>query len=217
MADHAGDPAAPQHEQATVEATLREFDVVHDELARANRLLASWALDHADVRRLLTIPGVDATIALALVAAIGDVRRFASPAKLVGYLGLDPRVRQSGARPASYGPITKQGRAHARGALVEAAWAAVKTPGPLRACYQRIRTRRGPQIAVVAVARKLAVLTWHLLTRGEDYAFARLWGPCIFTQTTVHYLRPHLNWRSFRRSGVVLQMRQHYCHMCNDP
>ncbi len=166
-------PRLPQHEQTAVEATLREFDVVHDELARANRLLASWALDHADVRRLLTIPGVDATIALALVAAIGDVRRFASPAKLVGYLGLDPRVRQSGMHPASYGPITKQGRAHARGALVEAAWAAVKTPGPLRACYQRIRARRGPQIAVVAVARKLAVLAWHLLTRGEDYAFAR--------------------------------------------
>jgi transposase len=166
-------PRLPQHEQATVEAALRELDVVHDELVRANRLLASWALDHADVRRLLTIPGVDATVALALVAAIGDVHRFASPAKLVGYLGLDPRVRQSGARPASYGPITKQGRAHARGALVEAAWAAVKTPGPLRACYHRIRARRGPQIAVVAVARKLAVLTWHLLTRGEDYAFAR--------------------------------------------
>jgi transposase len=70
-------PRLPQHEQATVEAMLREFDVVHDELTKANRLLAVWALDHADVRRLLTIPGVDTTIALALVAAIADVHRFA--------------------------------------------------------------------------------------------------------------------------------------------
>ena len=57
--------------------------------------------------------------------------------------------------------------------LVEAAWVAVKTPGPLRAFYERIRSRRGMQIAVVATARKLAVLCWHLVIKGEDYAFAR--------------------------------------------
>ena len=57
--------------------------------------------------------------------------------------------------------------------LVEAAWVAVKTPGPLRAFYERVRARRGMQIAVVATARKLAVLCWHMITRGEDYAFAR--------------------------------------------
>lgn len=121
----------------------------------------------------MTIPGVDVTVAVNLIAAIGDIRRFRAPTKLVGYLGLDPRVRQSGLHPASYGPITKQGRAQARGMVVEAAWAAAKVPGPLRAFYQRIRARRGPQIAVVATARKLTVLAWHLLTRGEDYAFTR--------------------------------------------
>ena len=57
--------------------------------------------------------------------------------------------------------------------LVEAAWVAVKTPGPLRAFYERVRARRGMQIAVVATARKLATLCWHMITRGEDYAFAR--------------------------------------------
>ena len=166
-------PLLPAHEQQTVEATLRELTLIAEELHATERPLAGVALQRRDVRHLLTIPGVDAAVALALVAAIGDVRRFSSPTKLVGYLGLDPRVRQSGARPASYGPITKQGRAHARGALAEAAWVAVKTPGPLRACYQRIRARRGSHIAVIAVARKLAVLAWHLLTKDEDYAFAR--------------------------------------------
>ena len=57
--------------------------------------------------------------------------------------------------------------------LVEAAWVAVKTPGPLRAFYERVRARRGMQIAVVATARKLTVLCWHMIARGEDYAFAR--------------------------------------------
>lgn len=56
--------------------------------------------------------------------------------------------------------------------LVEAAWSASKAPGPLRAFYQRIRARRGMQVATVATARKLTVLCWHLIIKGEDYAFA---------------------------------------------
>ena len=57
--------------------------------------------------------------------------------------------------------------------LVEAAWAAAKAPGPLHAFFVRIRARRGHQIAAVAVARKLTVLCWHLLAKGEDYQWAR--------------------------------------------
>jgi len=57
--------------------------------------------------------------------------------------------------------------------LVEAAWAASKAPGPLRAFFLRIRAKRGHQVAAVAVARKLAVLCWHLLTRETDYQWAR--------------------------------------------
>ena len=57
--------------------------------------------------------------------------------------------------------------------LCEAAWVLVRTPGPLRAFYERVRVRRGAQIALVATARKLAVLFWHLLTQEEDYAFER--------------------------------------------
>ena len=121
----------------------------------------------------MTIPGVDATIALSIVAAVGDFRRFRRPEQLVSYLGVNPRVKQSGGQPASHGRITKQGRAHARGMLVEAAWVAVKTPGPLRAFFERVRSRRGMQIAVVATARKLAVLCWTMIERDEDYVFAR--------------------------------------------
>jgi transposase len=54
-----------------------------------------------------------------------------------------------------------------------AAWSVVRQPGPLHAFYQRIRARRGHQVAVVATARKLACLFWCMLTRGEDYAFAQ--------------------------------------------
>lgn len=148
----------PGDERATIESVLRELDHAGDDLAAIDRDLAQVALAHPAAQRLMTIPGVDMAVALGMVAAIGPITRFRSPQKLVSYLGLNPRVRQSGLQPAHYGRITKQGRAHARGMLVEAAWVTAKTPGPLRAFFLRIRGRRGEQIAAVATARKLAVL-----------------------------------------------------------
>ena len=163
----------PPDEELAVEALLRQLDFHGQELRIIDAALGRIGLERGEVKRLMTIPGVDATVALSIVAAVGDFHRFPRPEQLVSYLGLNPRVRQSGGQPASHGRITKHGRAHARGMLVEAAWAAVKTPGPLRAFYERIRSRRGMQIAVVATARKLAVVCWHLIIKDEDYAFAR--------------------------------------------
>lgn len=157
-----------------VEALQRLLAPLDAEIDAVGRRLARTALDHEGVALLMTIPGVGHLTALALVAVIGDVERFPRPTKLVGYLGLDPKVRQSGERPARTGSISHQGSAHARGLLVEAAHAAVGTPGPLRAFFLRLRGRRGEQKAIVAVARKLAVIAWHVLRRGEPYRWQRL-------------------------------------------
>jgi transposase len=108
---------------------LRQLDFHGQELRIIDASLGRVALGNADVKRLMTIPGVDATVALSIVAAIGDFRRFRHPGQVVSYLGLNPRVKQSGGQPASHGRITKQGRAHARGMLVEAAWAASRPRG----------------------------------------------------------------------------------------
>jgi len=121
----------PDDERRTVEALLRQLDFHGEELRIVDAELGRVALRSDEVKRLMTIPGVDATVALSIVAAVGDFSRFSSPQKLVSYLGLNPRVRQSGGQPASHGRITKQGRAHARGMLVEAAWVAAKIHRPL--------------------------------------------------------------------------------------
>jgi transposase len=163
----------PADERILVDSALRRLDLAGAELALVERELAAYALASPDTLRLMTIPGVDMVVAISLVAAIGDVSRFRTSGKLVSYLGLDPRVRQSGSQPARHGRISKQGRSQARAMLVEAAWACAKTPGPLRAFFLRIRGRRGEQVAAVATARKLAVLCWQMLSRREDYAYAR--------------------------------------------
>ena len=121
----------------------------------------------------MTVPGVNLHTAATFMASVGDISRFSSPQKLVSYLGLDPRVRQSGGSAARHGRISKAGASEARHMLGEVAWKVTMTPGPLRAFFERVRARRGPQIAATATARKLAVLFWHLLSRGEDYAYAR--------------------------------------------
>ncbi|MGZ8634053.1 MAG: IS110 family RNA-guided transposase [Solirubrobacteraceae bacterium] len=160
-------------EAETVCGCLAQIAFCDQQITQIDRQLAEFAVASADAKRLLTIPGVGVASAVTLIAAIGDITRFADPRKLVGYLGLDPKVRQSGDTPARAGKISKRGNAQARCVLVEAAWMAMRTPGPLRAFGQRVQARSGAQVAAVAVARKLAVLAWHLLTRGEDYAFAR--------------------------------------------
>ena len=163
----------PDDESAAIERHIREYDRLTDDLRVVERELARDALGSAETKRLMTIPGIDMVVAVGLLAAIGPIDRFPSPGRLVAFLGLNPSVHQSGNSPARHGRITKQGPCHARTMLVEAAWQAVRSPGPLRAFYERVRGRRGTHVAAVAVARKITVLVWHLLTRGEDYAWVR--------------------------------------------
>lgn len=163
----------PADERETVSACLRHVDFLNAEVSVVDRAIAAQALRSPDTLRLMTIPGVSVITASTFTAAVGDIRRFPSARHLVGYLGLDPKVRQSGSTPARHGRITKQGSAAVRHVLVEAAWVAVRQPGPLRAFYERIRARRGAQVAAVATARKIAHLAWCLLTRQQDYAFGR--------------------------------------------
>jgi transposase len=163
----------PDDESTAIERHIREYDRLTDDLRVVERELARDALGSAETKRLMTIPGIDMVVAVGLLAAIGPIDRFTSPGRLVAFLGLNPSVHQSGNSPARHGRITKQGPCHARTMLVEAAWQAVRGPGPLRAFYERVRGRRGTHVAAVAVARKITVIVWHLLTRGEDYAWVR--------------------------------------------
>jgi transposase len=163
----------PADERETVDGCLRQIDFLDGEIAVLERGIAEHALRSDAVKRLMTVPGVSLMTASTFIAAVGDIRRFHEPRKLVSYLGLDPKVRQSGSAAARHGRISKQGPSQVRQMLAEAAFVAVSTPGPMRAFYERVRVRRGHQIAIVAVARKLAVLFWHLLTREQDYAFQR--------------------------------------------
>ena len=163
----------PDEERAAIDRHLAQIDLIEGSLRDVEADIARATMSDPVIRRLMTLPGVDMAVASGVAAAIGDVRRFGDPTKLVGYLGLNPSTHQSGEGPAHHGRITKQGRGQARGMLVEAAWAAGRSPDPLRAFFQRVAAKRGKPIAAVATARKLAMIIWHMLTKGEDYLWVR--------------------------------------------
>lgn len=163
----------PEDELDAVEQHIQEYDRLSEALKAVERDIARAALADENVTRLMTIPGIDMVVAVGLMAAIGKIERFEKPDQLASYIGLNPSVHQSGDGPAHHGRITKRGRSNARHLLVEAAWQTVRSPGPLHAFYERVRARRGNHIAAVAVARKLTVIIWHLLTKRQDYDWVR--------------------------------------------
>lgn len=120
------------------------------------------------VERLMTIPGIGVLFANVIIAEAGDIRRFASPKHFAGYTGLVCSQRSSGGRQC-FGKITKQGNRILRWVFVEAAQRAKMTDPNLRSFFDRIASKKGNGRGTVALARKLAEITWHVLVREEDY------------------------------------------------
>jgi transposase len=119
-----------------------------------------WA---AQMPFLVQVPGIGVLTAMVLLAAIGEITRFPTAKKLVGYSGLGASIHASGQTERT-GAITKAGRREMRTALVEAAWAAVASHPHWKAVFQRLSARIGKRKAIVAIARKLLVVIWHVLT-----------------------------------------------------
>lgn len=129
------------------------------------------------VQRLRTIPGVGARLAEAFVASVDDPRRFRTGRQVGSYFGLTPRQYQSGSADRQ-GRISGQGNRLVRSLLVEVSWLGLRTNEWMRAIYERVRrgSRSRKKIAIVAVARRLAVLCWALM-RDESR-----WGPAVASQ-----------------------------------
>jgi len=133
---------------------------VEAELVRQSSL-APWAEQAA---YLVQLPGIGVHNAMLLLAAIGDIARFDAPHKLVGYAGLGASVHSSGEEHYG-GRITKQGRRDIRCTMVESAWVAVGVHPYWKELFERLAVRVGRPKAIVAIARKLLVVVWHVLAK----------------------------------------------------
>jgi transposase len=104
----------PLTERETVDAAVRQIDLLDAEIAAVDRLIAAEALSWPEVKRLMTVPGVNVIVAATFMAAVGDIRRFADRRRLTAYLGLDP----ASASPAPGPPPTDASPSRARAARV---------------------------------------------------------------------------------------------------
>jgi transposase len=158
--------------RAALDSDLRLLGYVEDEIAAHTRQIARDGYRDDRVRLLMTLPGVDLAVASALVAALGDITRFRDADHAASYLGIVPSTKQS-ADNCYHGPITKHGNSHARWLLVQAAQHLDRHPGPLGVFFRRLAARKNRNVAVVATARKLVLVAWHMLKNNEPYRYAQ--------------------------------------------
>ena len=166
----------PEVWRRSVSEALAVIDWVDGRLAPLERELAPLARTDPRVELLRTIPGIGSLLGLTLASEIGEVSRFSSARKLVSYAGLAPQVRQSG-QSSRTGPLSKAGSKTLRWAAVEAAQQAWRPSNPWHGLYRETSKRQGKTNAgKAAVARKVLIAAWHVLSREEPFKPCRRHG-----------------------------------------
>ena len=156
-----------KQELATLAQIEQHKEEIEQELGRLS-LTEPWASQSA---YLMQLSGVGVVITMTVLAAIGEVSRFESPKKLVGYAGLGAGVHDSGKEHRDK-KITKSGRKELRWAMVEAAWRAVRSNPYWEKQFEVLKRRKHPNQAIVMIARKLLVTVWYVLSRQEAFRHA---------------------------------------------
>jgi transposase len=189
--------ALPELGQSQIDSDLRLLAACEGELQRLETELVREAHAEPRVKLLMTLPGVDYTVALALLAALGDHHRFPDGDRAAAYLGLVPSTRQSGDR-CYHGPITRHGNGRTRWLVIQAAQHLGTHPGPLGVFFRRLLKKKNRNVAVVATARKLVVIAWQMLKENEPYRYAQPGS----TKTKLARLRVKATGKS-RRGGTA--------------
>ena len=167
--------AALELDPAGKQALCRDFRQlahIEAEIELITDDMATNAYATPQIKLLMTIPGFDFAVAETVLATLGDVTRFPTADHAAAYFGLVPSTYQSGEH-CYHGHITKQGRSHARWMLVQAVQHVGQHPGPLGVFFRRLAKKKNRNVAVVATARKLVTIAWHVLKNNEPYRYAQ--------------------------------------------
>ncbi len=159
-----------EHQRFLLGMRLRGLEAIERDLEALDaRIEAQLEPFRAQHRLLMQIPGVDRLTAAVILAEIGtDMDAFATAQRLAAWAGLAPGNYESAGKPKGAG--TRRGNVFLKSALFAAASAAVKTKGSYyRDKYNRLRARRGPVRAIMAIAHKLLLAAFHMLSTGETF------------------------------------------------
>ena len=149
---------------------VRQVGYLSGEITTLERLVDRAALDNKDALLIMSLPGFDAFGALLVAESIDCIGRFAGPGQLVSFLGLCPRVYQSG-DGVRHGRMKKDADGRLTWVMMNAAMVAHQHDPYLSAFYESHLKRHPPLVARSHLARKMATAIWHMLTDGEPYRF----------------------------------------------
>ncbi|MCA1679919.1 MAG: IS110 family transposase [Actinobacteria bacterium] len=161
----------PEVGREQIRVALALIDAVDQQIAPIDKQLSAFARRQPGTRALQAHYGIGPLTAVAILAELGDTRRFSSSREAVRYAGLDITVHQSDKRRAP-GHLSRQGPPTLRWALFEAAQAAQRTTSPDRDYYTQAAERLGSNRARLAVARKLLKRSYHTLRELGDEGLA---------------------------------------------
>lgn len=156
----------PDLQRMRLDQLIQHHAFLEDQILEIDNTVDKEAAKDPRVPMLTAIPGIGNYTAMMILAEIGSIKRFPSAGHLSSYFGLAPSVHQSGTIRYT-GHITKQGSRYARYVLIPAARHAAR--GPYKATFNKIKTKKGAAIAYVAIARKLTVAIYHVLTTGKEF------------------------------------------------
>lgn len=151
-----------------IQEQLQRVSRTNEEIAALEARILAWQAEQPECQRLRTIPGVGALTASALVATMGDPRAFKSGREFAAYLGLVPRQFGTGGKLKLLG-ISKRGDRYVRCLLVHGARVALTRVKDKIPWGEQLRQRRPTNVAIVAMANKMARTVWALLAHGRTY------------------------------------------------
>jgi transposase len=159
-------------EKVNVQSDLETLQFAQAQQMRLTSMMEEIASQQEQITRLLQLAGFGVVTAVTVWAAIGNIQRFADAQHLVGYAGFGTKVHDSGMTSRS-GRITKAGRRDLRMVLIEAAQVAANSHPHWKAELARLQPRLGRNKAIVAIARKLLVAVWYILSQNQTDRFAQ--------------------------------------------
>jgi transposase len=161
-----------------IEQNLHLIDQITDQISQLDEEILCRMKDREeDVQIAMSIPGIGPTAAVTILAELGDYSDFNSPDSLASWAGMVPSVYQS-ADKLRTGSITKHGSKHLRRILTEAAQSAARTKNTrFSAYFRKLKNRVGYQKAIIALARKILCILWHLLMNREFYIDTHITKP----------------------------------------
>lgn len=158
----------PKEDRRLLDEELDLLNYLTGKIASSNHWITALGAKDERVKLLMTIPGIGKFFALLIACEIDDIKRFRNKGKLASYAGLIPSVHSS-ADKTFYGKIVNHGNKFLRWALIEAVWPAIRKDLSLKAHYQKIKQRKNANIAKVAVARRLSVIVYRVLSENRSY------------------------------------------------